>query len=91
MTLGRADRGSGTAGRSYDRARYRHSRLRQTGYVQGMIRRCTGGYTADQGRAARTQDRTGCRRNRGRRQRRVHCHRTLQPTDRRALISIQIN
>lgn len=66
MTLGRANRGSGTAGRSHDRARHRHPRLRQTGYVQGMIRRRTGGYAADQGRATRAQD---CRRDRGRRQR----------------------
>lgn len=68
MTLRRANRGSGTAGRSHDRTRHRHPRLRQTGYVQGMIRRRTGGYAADQGWAARAQDRTGCRRGRGRRQ-----------------------
>ena len=77
MTLGRANRGSGTARRSHNRARHGHPRLRQTGYVQRMIRRRTGGYAADQGRAARAEDYTGDRRGRGRRQRRVHCHRTL--------------
>lgn len=77
MTLRRANRGSGAAGRSHDRARHRHPRLGQTGHVQGMIRRRTGGYAANQGGAPRGQNHTGCRRNRGRRQRRAHCHRTL--------------
>lgn len=80
MTLRRADRRGWAARRPHNRAGHRHPRVRQAGsYSQGMIRGSA--RYADQRRTARAEDRAGHRRSRGRRQRRAHCHRTLETSE----------